>query len=94
MVGQTVKNLPIMQETRVQFLGQEVPLQKEMATHSTILAWRIPWTEKAGGLQSMVLQRVGYDCGNSVRLFCQTKSLQMVIAAMKLKDACSLEGKL
>ena len=61
MVAQTVKNLPIMQETRVQFLGQEVPLQKEMATHSTILAWRIPWTEKAGGLQSMGSQRVGHD---------------------------------
>ena len=56
-----VKNLPIIQETWVQFLGQEVPLQKEMATHSTILAWRIPWTEKAGGLQSMGSQRVGHD---------------------------------
>ena len=54
-----VKNLPIMWETRVQFLGQEFPLQKEMATHSTILAWRIPWTEKAGGLESMGSQRVG-----------------------------------
>ena len=59
-----------------------------------IFTWEIPWTEEPGGLQSMVLQRVGYDCGNSVRLFCQTKSLQMVIAAMKLKDAYSLEGKL
>ena len=54
-----VKNLPIMWETRVQFLGQEFPLQKEMATYSTILAWRIPWTEKAGGLESMGSQRVG-----------------------------------
>ena len=60
-MAQMVKNLPIIQETWVQFLGQEVPLQKEMATHSTILAWRIPWTEKAGGLQSMGSQRVGHD---------------------------------
>ena len=54
-----VKNLPIMRETWVQFLGQEFPLQKEMATHFTILAWRVPWTEKAGGLESMGSQRVG-----------------------------------
>ena len=47
-----VKNLPAMQETRVQPLGQEDPLEKEMATHSSILAWEIPWTEEPGGLQS------------------------------------------
>ena len=45
-----VKSLPAMQETRVQFLGQKDPLEKEVATHSSILAWRIPWTEKSGGL--------------------------------------------
>ena len=50
---QTVKNLPAMQETSVQPLGQEDPLEKEMTTHSSILAWRIPWTEEPGGLQSM-----------------------------------------
>ena len=50
------KNLPAMQETRVQSLDQENPLEKEMATHSCILAWRIPWTEEPGGLQSMGLQ--------------------------------------
>ena len=50
-----VKNLPAMQETRVQSLGQEDPLEKEMATHYSILAWRIPWTEKHGGLQSVGL---------------------------------------
>ena len=60
-VAQTVKNLPAMQETQVQSLGQEDPLEKEMAIHSSILAWRIPWTEEPGGLQSMGLQRVGYD---------------------------------
>ena len=54
---QTVKNLPAMQETRVQFLGWEDSLEKEMATHSSILAWEIPWTEEPGGLQSIRLQR-------------------------------------
>ena len=56
-----VKNLPAMQETWVQSLGQECPLEKEMATHSSILVWRIPWTEELGGLQSMGLQRVRHD---------------------------------
>ena len=50
-----------MQETWVQFLGWEDPLEKGMATHASILAWRIPWTEEPDGLQSMVLQRVGHD---------------------------------
>ena len=50
-----------MRETWVQFLGQEDPLEKGMATHSSILAWRILWTEEPGGLQSMVFQRVGHD---------------------------------
>ena len=50
---QSVKNLPAMQETWVRFLGQEDPLEMEMATHSSMLAWRIPWTEEPGGLQSM-----------------------------------------
>ena len=50
---QVVKNLPVMQETQVQFLGQEDPLGKGMATHSSIFAWRVPWTEEPAGLQSM-----------------------------------------
>ena len=50
-----------MQETWVRPLGQEDPLEEEMATHSSILAWRIPWTEETGGLQSMGSQRIGYD---------------------------------
>ena len=58
LVAQTVKRLPAMQETRVQFLGQEDPLEKEMAIHSSTLAWKIPSTEKPDRLQSMVLQRV------------------------------------
>ena len=52
---------PAMWETRVQSLGQEDPLEKKMATHSSILAWKIPWTEEPGRLQSMGLQRVGHE---------------------------------
>ena len=55
-----VKHLPAMWETRVQSLGGEDPLEKEMATHSSTLAWKIPWMEEPGVLQSMVLQRIGY----------------------------------
>ena len=60
-MAQTVKNLPAMQETWVQSLGQEDPLEKGMVTHSRIVAWRIPWTEEPSGLQSMGLQGVGHD---------------------------------
>ena len=60
-VAQVVKSLPLMRETWVQPLGQEDPLKEGMATHSSIIAWRIPWTEEPGGLQSMVSQRVGHD---------------------------------
>ena len=56
-----VKNLPVMQETCVRSLGQEDPLEKGMATHSSILAWRIPLTEESGRLQSMGLQTVGHN---------------------------------
>ena len=56
-----VKNLPAMQETWVRLLGQEDPLEKEMATHSSILAWRISWTEEPGSLQSMGSQSIRYD---------------------------------
>ena len=61
MVAQTVKNLPAMQETCVQTLSREDLLEKGMATHSNILAWRIPWTEEPDGLQFMESQRVGRD---------------------------------
>ena len=61
-MAQTVKNLPEMQETWVQSLGQEGPLEKGMAAHSSTLAWRIPWTEGPGGLQSMGSRRVRHDC--------------------------------
>ena len=61
LVAQTVKNLPAMLETGVQSLGQEDLLEEGMATHSSILAWRIPWTEKPGRLQSIGPERVGHD---------------------------------
>ena len=61
LVAQMVKNLPSMQETWVQSLDREDPLEKRMTTHSNILAWRIPWTEEPGRLQSMGLQRSGHD---------------------------------
>ena len=61
LVAQMVNNLPAVQETQVHSLGQEDPLEKEMATQSSILAWRIPWTKELGGLQSMGSQRVRQD---------------------------------
>ena len=61
LVAQTVKRLPGMWETWVRFLGRDDPLEKEMAAHSSILAWKIPWTGEPGGLQSMGSQRVGHD---------------------------------
>ena len=61
LVAQTEKNLPAMQETQVLSLDQEDPLKKGMTTHSRILSWEIPWTEKPGGLQSIRSQKVRYD---------------------------------
>ena len=60
-MAQTLKRLPVMRETQVQFLGGEDSLEKEMATHSSTLAWEIPWMEEPLRLQSMGSQRVGYD---------------------------------
>ena len=68
LVAQRLKGLPAMQETWVQSLGREDPLEKEMATHSSILAWRIPWMEKPGVLQSTGSQRVGHDWTTSLHL--------------------------
>ena len=66
LVAQIVKRLPTMRETWVQFLGQEDLLEKEKATHSSILAWKIPWTVEPGRLQSRGLQRVGHDGATSL----------------------------
>ena len=64
-----VKNLPAMQETWVQSLGQEDPLEKGMATYSNILAWRIPWTKESGGLQSIKSQKVRHDRATNINMF-------------------------
>ena len=72
LVAPTVKRLPAMRETRVWFLGREDPLEKETATHSSTLAWKMPWTEEPGRLQSMGSQRVGHDWATSL-----THSLQL-----------------
>ena len=60
-MAQWVKNLPAMQETGVRFLGQEDPLEKGMATHPSVLVWRIPWTEEPGGLHSVGWHRIEHD---------------------------------
>ena len=67
LVAQKVKNLPAVRENLVQSLDQEDPLEEGMATHSSILAWRIPWTKETGGLQSMGLQRDGHDWATNTR---------------------------
>ena len=68
LAAQSVTNLPDVQETWVQSLGREDPLEREMATHSSILAWKISWTEEPGGLQSMGSQRVRYDWATNTYL--------------------------
>ena len=68
LVAQRLKHLPGMRETQVWSLGQEDPLEKEMATHSSTLTWRIPWKEEPGGLQSKRSQRVGHDWATSLSL--------------------------
>ena len=73
-----IKNSPAMQETQVQFLGWEDPLEKGMATHSSILAWEIPWTEESGGLQSMGSRRVRQDLA--------TKQQQTRLSSFRLYD--------
>ena len=74
LVAQSVKNLPAMQETRVPFLGWEDPLEKEMATHSSILVWEIPWTEEPGGLKSMGSKK------SQTRLSDKTTATNLMIA--------------
>ena len=78
-----VKILPVVQETRVPPLGQEDPLEKEMATHSSTLAWRIPWTEEPGGLQSMGSQRVGHDCPTNTFTSLESKGRHVTQCLLK-----------
>ena len=69
-LGLMPKHLPAMRETRLRSLGREDPVEKEMATHSSTLAWKIPWTEEPGRLQSMGSQRVGHDWATSLHFSC------------------------
>ena len=95
-MAQKVKHLPAMQETCVQSLGQEDPLEKEMATHSSTIAWKIPQTDEPGRLHSP-WGRKEADTTERLHfhLFSRApKSLQMVTSAMKLEHTCSLEEKL
>ena len=69
LVAQTIKRLSAVRETRVRSLGWEDPLEKEMAIHSNTIAWKIPWSEEPGRLQSMGSQRVGHDTASSLWLF-------------------------
>ena len=69
LVAERIKHLPAMRETQGWSLGWEDPLEKEMATHSSILAWRIPWTEEPGGQQSIGSQRVGHDWATSLSVY-------------------------
>ena len=82
-VAQIVKNLPAVQETWVRFLGQEDPLEKGMAIHSSILSWRIPWTEEPGGLQFVGSQRVGHD-------WVTNTATQLLQKTMKLLFGCGI----
>ena len=81
LVAQMVKHLPTMRETGVRSLGWEVPLKKEMAPHSSTLAWKIPWTKEPGRLQSMESQRVRHDWATSLSLFFQDISAKNQIFA-------------
>ena len=85
LLAQSVKNLPAMQETWVQFLGQEETLKKEMATHSNILAWEIPWTEEPDGQQSIESQRVGRDFGSKPSVDSRTELLPVKCCAKLVK---------
>ena len=84
-MAKTVKNLLAMWETQVQSLGQEDPLEKEMGTHSNILAWRIPWTEKPGRPQSMGSQKVKHDYATNTHIHTHRHTLliQMILTFLK-----------
>ena len=88
LVAQRLKRLPPMWETQVQSLDWEDPLEKEMATYSSILAWRIPWIEEPGRLQSTGSQRVGHDWGTSLSLSQRTLYLVQVFMDQKAKEVC------
>ena len=84
-VVQVVKNLPAMPETWVQSLGREDSLEKGMATHSSILAWRIPWTEEPGRLQSMESQRIRHDWATNTRTYTKFKNRQSLSIMIEIR---------
>ena len=84
LVAQMVKCLPTMQETQVQSLGREDLLEKEMATHSSILAWKIPWMVEPGRLQSMGSQRVGHDWATSLSLSLASQMVKNLLAMQEI----------
>ena len=86
LVAQWVNHLPTMRETQLWSLGQEVPLEKEMATHSSILAWKIPWTEEPDRLQSMGSQRVGHNWATSLHFSFQLKYPLFTVKCMYFTD--------
>ena len=90
LVVQTVKRLPTLRETKVRSLGGEDPLEKEMATHSSILAWKIPWMEEPHRLQSTGWQRVGHNGAISLSLWTEKRSNQSILK--EINTEFSLEG--
>ena len=84
LVAQMVKNLPAMQETQVWSLGWEYPLEKEMATHSSALAWKIPWTEEPGRLQSMGSQRVGHNWASNTQEFDEESRRGIIFSILQM----------
>ena len=88
-MAQTVKNLPAIQEIWVRSLGQEDPLEKAIATYSSNFAWRIPWTEEPGGLQSLGLQRVRHDLAINIFTFTLNQTVERILA----QDAQDIKKK-
>ena len=86
LVAQMIKNLLAVQEAQVLTLGQEEPLEKGTATHSSILAWRIPWTEEPGGLQSRGSQRVGHDWATNTFTFLTSVNWECLYVVYSFKD--------
>ena len=86
--AQLVKNLPTTQETWARPLGQEDPLEKEMATHSSILAWRIPWTEEPGGLQSVGVGGIGHDLATELLRFSRQVSTCCIVCCCSVTESC------
>ena len=93
LAAQKVKRLPTMPETRVRSLGQEDPLEKEMATHSSTLACKIPWTDKPGRLQPMGSQRVGHDWATSLHFTSREQTLILVVFSFVLFSFVNFDNK-